>query len=885
MESYVLPLGQIEAEHAHLVGGKALHLGELYRAGVQVPAGFVVTTAAYRAFIEAHGLDRSLEEVLVTLDWDSPQLVEQVGPVQELIRQHSLPPDVADAIAAAHHEMGVPVAVRSSATSEDLPDASFAGQYDTYLNVLTLEDVIERVKACWASLWNAWALAYRHRHNLSPLEAAMGVVVQQQVPAEVSGVLFTLNPTTGLEEEMLVEASWGLGEAVVSGRVTPDRFVVDAWNEQVRSREVSDKGVMVVPDESPGVKEVPVSGDRRAQPALTDEQLLQLVQLGYQVQGIYGYPQDIEWALHQGVFYVLQARPLTAYTFTPEIGQWTSANFREVMPGFVTPLSFSTSLEHDWGRSLEEFFLKTKMMRERREVQWGRMFFGHAYWNVGEVKRLASIVPGFKERAFDESAGVEITYEGDGLVTPWTPRTILRALPCLFGLQNLFENFWKEADAYKREFLPEEAQCARIDPAALSDAELAEQVRYVFDLHYRTNRVALIVSFLTTQAQDDFSPMVEGLNRRNPDAEPISMARLLTGLTEVSTGRPIVELWRVSREAVKEPRVAQTILEAEPSELPQRLQVFPEGRAFWEVLARFIQEFRYMAENDEDFSLPRWDEDPTFVFTTLKGFIEGGEGADPEKLIAHQKEVRLREEERAAQLLSRGWLDRLIRKRRFFSQLELLKRYCWWREETRPMLSLAHYHCRRFALEQGKRWAARGYIEDPNDIFILTRDQVLAALDGELSSEEARAWVRKYRRMKLCYRNFEPPPTIGRGVRPRAPGVSPEVAVGRTFRGVACSAGRVTARAKVVRNLGQAPKLRKGEILVAPYTNPGWIPLFNLAAGIVTEEGGLISHGAIVAREYGIPTVLQVRGATKVFQDGQVLCVDGDRGIVELVEG
>lgn len=195
------------------------------------------------------------------------------------------------------------------------------------------------------------------------------------------------------------------------------------------------------------------------------------------------------------------------------------------------------------------------------------------------------------------------------------------------------------------------------------------------------------------------------------------------------------------------------------------------------------------------------------------------------------------------------------------------------------MLSLAHYHCHRVFAEQGKRWAASGYLEEPGNIFLLTRDHLLAALDGKLSSEEARTWIHKYKRMKACYRNFEPPLTIGRGAT--APEIPPKAAI---YKGVACSAGRAIGKARVVRELGEAERLEKGEILVAPYTNPGWMPLLTLAAGIVTEEGGLISHGAIVAREYGIPTVLQIREATKIFQDGQTLRVDGDRGVVEVLE-
>lgn len=877
MEPYILPLVEVEAGDLALVGGKALHLAELLRVGFQVPEAFCVTTESFRLFLQEAGI----ESLLARPDWE-----ERVNLLQEAIRAHPLPATLQEALERAYRDLGVEqsVAVRSSATSEDLPESSFAGQYDTHLNVRGLGEVLEKLKACWVSLWSARALAYLHRQGLSPQDVAMGVIVQRQISAEASGVLFTLNPLTGREEEMLVEATWGLAEALVSGWLTPDRFVLDAWQERVRRREIADKRAMVVPDLPSGVKEVSVPEGKRRQPALTDKELRKLLRLGYQVQQVYGYPQDIEWALQEGEFYALQTRPLTSYTFAPEIGQWTSANFREVMPGFITPFSFSINGQYEWGRGLEELFLRMKMMRERREVEWGRLFFGRAYWNVGEVKRLASQLPGFVERDFDESSGVEPTYEGDGLVTPLTPSTILRGLPILFALQRLYRNVWREALTYQQTFFVEGASIAKTDLVELSDAELAEQVRCVLDFHHRTNRVALLVSFLATQAQDDFSSMLANLNKRHPQAQPLSMARLLTGLREVNTARPILELWKLSQEVLKFEVVAQVIREAEPEELEERLGEIPDGRAFWQRLREYIQEFRYMAENDEDMSLPRWDEDSTFVFVTLRCFLQEGGGINPEELIARQGEVRRREEGRAAELLSRSWLARLLPVNRwlFFRQLEILKRYSWWREETRPMLSLAHYHCRRALVERGRRWAKTGYLEDQQDIFFLTLDQVLAALEGELSSEEARTSIAKYKRLRRCYRNFKPPPTIGRDVRPEE-GLIVSKAAKQAFSGVACSAGRATGRARLVCSLGEAHKFQRGEILVAPHTNPGWVPLFNLAAGIVMEEGGLISHGAIVAREYGIPAVLQLRGATQLFKDGQMLSVDGDRGIVELL--
>jgi len=370
-----------------------------------------------------------------------------------------------------------------------LPEASFAGQYDTFLNVVGLENLLTAIRACWVGLWNERARAYATRHGLNPDRVEMAVIVQQQVPAEAAGVIFTLNPLTGREEEMMVEAVWGLGEPLVAGRAEPDRYVVNPYDRAVLRRELADPPMMLITADEGGVQEAPVPADRRGRPVLDGAQLLELAELGYRVQAFYGYPQDVEWALADGRFFVLQARPLTAFQFDPELGQWTSANYREVLPGFASPLSLSISLEREYGRALATLFRDLKMGEAPPGTIWGRPFFGRGYWNVGLVKRFAAVIPGFKERTFDATVGIEPTYEGDGLTTPWTPRTILRALPVLFALNKRYTTCWQEAAAFAEHFRHEEEPAiAAVDPAALSDAELTDWVHRMFDLHGQANQ-------------------------------------------------------------------------------------------------------------------------------------------------------------------------------------------------------------------------------------------------------------------------------------------------------------------------------------------------------------------------------------------------------------
>lgn len=276
----------------------------------------------------------------------------------------------------------------------------------------------------------------------------------------------------------MIEAVWGLGEPLVSGEAVPDRYVVNPYDRQVLQRQLADQSTMRIVAAGGGTEEVPVPIARRDRPILDNGQLLELAELGYRVQALYGCPQDVEWALADGHFFVLQARPLATLQFDPELGQWTSANHREVLPGFASPLSISLSLEQEYGRALAAMFHDLKMGEAPPGTIWGRPFFGRPYWNVGVVKQFAARVPGFKERTFDATVGIDPTYEGDGLTTPWTPRTVLRALPVLFALQRRYETCWREAAAFAERFRrEEEPRLAQVDPVTLSDDQLARWVR------------------------------------------------------------------------------------------------------------------------------------------------------------------------------------------------------------------------------------------------------------------------------------------------------------------------------------------------------------------------------------------------------------------------
>jgi phosphohistidine swiveling domain-containing protein len=556
-----------------------------------------------------------------------------------------------------------------------------------------------------------------------------------------------------------------------------------------------------------------------------------------------------------------------------------------VLPGFACPLAVSLSLEHDYGGSLAAFFREIKLGEAPPGTVWGRPFFGRTYWNVGVTKQMAARLPGFKERVFDRTAGIDPTYEGDGTVTPWSPTTVVRALPVLFALRDRYKKVWREGRDYRDRYLSEiEPALDAVSPAGLSDVELAGYCRRMADLHWEANSTAIRVSLLSTQAQEDFEPMVRQLNATLPPGETVAEGDLITGLSDVRTAQPILELWELARAGLTDPVLADIVTQVDPSSIPERLQATEVGRLLWQRIRDYVTHYRYMAPVDEDLIQPRWDEDATFVLSTLQAYAQADESLDPARRLDTQRQIRRSTERRVLRILSRGWRKLWwFGRRSFINQLRLVRRYVWWREETRVIASRAFYQCRRFFKELGRRWATAGVLDDPSDVFLLRGPAIHAVLDGQAAASELHTFVADYQRLKMCYRHFEPPSVIGKGASSRPAPFFLIPPTQRVFTGIPCSSGKAEGVACVVETLEEARALRRGEILVARYTNPSWTPLFNLAGGIIIEEGGLLSHGAVVAREYGIPAVLRIEGATKIFHTGQRLRIDGGVGTVEIM--
>ena len=839
----VLPLARAGALPPALVGGKARGLGALIEGGFEVPDGAVVTSDACRLLLEAGGVAGASEELrrrtAGPAGADEESWLDQV---RARIEAAPVPDSLVDALrAVAGHLLAEGVlVVRSSGALEDLTHASFAGQYVTVLGVRGETEALAAVRRCLASLFTARIAAYVRALGGAQSAPGMAVVVQRQVDPDAAGVLFTVNPLTGRETEQVIEAVFGHGEPLVSGTARVDRFVVDVEARSVRERCLEAAR--------------PAAG---AGPTLDDRAVLELSDLGTAVQEQLGFPVDVEWVLAAGRFQLVQARPITRLHFAPALGEWTTADFRDggVSSDVCAPFMWSL-YEAAFDLSMPRYLESIGLVSRRRRAKWTRMFFGRPYWNLGEARGAVLKLPGFVERNFDLDLGITPEYEGPGRTTPSSVRTVLPAIPVLARLHLAYRRrhrrnvrFLARFDAWVRPFDLTAAALRALPPERFR----SEYRALIEQVHLETETSYFETIYNTSNAKLDFKVAFERAARRAAlQGRELDYATLVGGLLDLSHLRTLADL-HVTVGALAR-----------------------EGRALDDAtVAAFAARWPQRSRKELELSAPRWPEDLDFVKALMEQALESWtEGGDPAARATLQHDAYLRERGAALRSL-RGPLARAS----FRSGLARLRAFTWEREEMRDRSSRVYALVRRWTVEAGRRLAAAGGLASPGDVWMLRREEVLSGLDGAVAAGELAQRANAGLRMIRSFRNFENPNEIGssHGFAPRA-----STANGKVLHGSACSPGLVRGPARVVRRIEDSGRVRPGDVLVAPFTDPGWTPLFPRLAAVVTETGGLLSHAAVIARECGIPAVLAVPNATRTIHDGDMVEVDGHRGTVQL---
>lgn len=890
----VMPFAGITAHHLALVGGKGANLGELTRAGFPIPNGFCITTAAFHQFLGMRELKEgaSIGSLYDTLDTLKPQDVDAARKVGAEVRSHLLqlpiPPEVEDATVKAWQALGPEssYAVRSSATAEDLPHASFAGQHDTYLNVRGRADVLEAVRKCWASLFTDRAILYRMEHHFDHRRVGLAVVVQRMVRPEIAGIMFTADPLTGHRHVVSIDASWGLGEALVSGLVSSDLYRVDKRTGQLIELRVADKQMAIRARPDGGTVRESLSEARRHAQVLTEERARAVAEVGTRVEAHYGKPQDIEWCIDgSGELFVVQARPVTTLFPLPEPAPADSA--LHVYMSFSHVQVMTAPMPHFARSLLRHLFPFGKASQPDIETPYLTSAGGRLYIDLTPVlylrvmRRLIpnvlTIADPLIAQAVGKIAAREAFREGRHKaayrphlheVLHWVGPILVKAQPWLWWRrpETAVEIVSQFCDALVEDVRHKLNAAA---PGADRIQVARECVGSVFPRLFLAIPPKLAAGLLARK-------LLIALTQ----AKPEDINELLRGLSgNVGTEIDFVvgELADLARH---HPAVAQYLTRVEPAAALASLDKVKDGRVFQDAFQAFLARYGMRGPSEIDISRPRWREDPTPLLQVIISNLQQSTNVAPRD---RQSQLQARGEAAADRLVAaarRGLLGGL-RAHLVRRLTRVARNLLAIREHPKFMLVRILDMVKVTMVEAANLLVANGRIDQLDDIWHLSFNEVLELFQDR--DVDLRARVAERREEHERYARFDPPRVM------TSDGEIPEVEYDRAdipegaLVGNSASAGVIEGLAKVIMD-PTTDSLGPGEILVAPFTDPGWTPLFINAAGLVTEVGGLMTHGSVVAREYGIPAVVGVVAATKHIRSGQRVRVNGNRGFVQILD-
>ncbi|WP_427131908.1 PEP/pyruvate-binding domain-containing protein [Pseudarthrobacter sp. S9] len=805
-------------------GGKGANLGELVRAGFPVPEGFIVTTAAYTALLEDTGLGATLAGLV--------EAGAGGGAIRDAFASVGVPAILGSAITAAYRQLGGgPVAVRSSATAEDLPGAAFAGQQDTYLNVVGEDALIRAVADCWASLWTDRAISYRERQAIRPDEVAIAVVVQNMVAADTAGVMFSANPVSGARNEILIDASTGLGEAVVSGLVTPEHYTLDARG---RLKEWTPGGQEVVIRPATGGGTSETAGTRSTEPMLTSGQIAQLAGIAHRAAAHFGRPQDLEWAVAGGTVHLLQARPMTA--LPPE-------------PLRLNPFQ----------KLAGPFFVEMFQVRPYPLDVSGWLHYGV----LDMVRRMAASVG----VVFPSTQ--ELLPEEDGVVlqlVPPVPRPTFRTLGAPVSIARRVRRYnpsrWSQDERFTG-FLAESEQLKSQDPRQLGWSQLRAHVRRIFAVTGAITelRVSYLPGAFVPQLRLRLWLLLLG-NRR--------LAASLMAGARTRTSQANRALEELADQVRADGDLGQSFTRLEPAELLRMISDDPRFAEFDRKFRAFLAEYGHRETVSVVLSsAPTWADAQEVVLGLVKALL-GQRRQEVDQTGDALRELT------AHPALRSGWLRRHV-----LAAVTDAKTGTAFREDTHFYFTMLLPTLRHSLLEMGERLRAAAVLDQAADVFHLRLEELSAINDGSALPAEDKDRLRKTvlaRAAKRRELDRFPLLDLNALFADRKPDS------GALLTGTGASRGTATARVRIIGGPADFGKLQSGEIMVCPYTNPSWTPLFQRAAAVVVDTGGIGSHAAIVAREYGIPAVMGTRNGTSTLTDGQRITVDGTTGRVTSAE-
>ncbi|MGA6165018.1 rifamycin-inactivating phosphotransferase [Amycolatopsis magusensis] len=860
----MMGFGQIDRTNGPEVGGKGVHLGELSRIdGISVPDGFCVTTEAYREIVAAApSIDEQLDRLSQVEPEDRAAIRALSAQVRDLIEGVELPGELEAAITGSLARLGdgTACAVRSSATAEDLPTASFAGQQDSYLNIVGPEAVLRHVRRCWASLFTERAVTYRLHNGFDHRDVRMAVVVQRMVFPDAAGILFTADPVTSNRKVATVEAGWGLGEALVSGLVNADVHTVR--DDQVVTTTIGTKARAILPLPEGGTRETPVEPERQARAALTEAQVRRLVRLGRRIEAYFGRPQDIEWCLAGDEFHIVQSRPITTLFPVPETGDednhvYISVGHQQMMTDAMKPLGLSV-----W---------QLTTPRPMHEAG-GRLFVDVApalatpagrEGIMGNAGRSDPLIRDALQTVLDRGDFIPSRPDGEAPPAAGEAPAPLETDPAV--VTELIARNRESVAALRREIQD-------LSGPELLDfimADFQELRRILFD---RRSHQAIMASMETTWWLNEH--LEEWLGEKNAaDALTQSVPHNVTS----EMGLALLDVADTIRPHAEVVAFLQRVTDDEG--FLDELAGLPGGRAARDAIRGYLDEYGMRCAGEIDITRPRWSEQPTMLVPAILGNIRNfGPGAGKRRFDQGLQEARRKEQEVLARL--RTLPDGEAKAGETKRMIDRVRTFAGYREYPKYGMVSRYSVYKQALLQEADRLARAGTLRSREDLFFLRLQEFHEVVRTDQVDHEL---IRERREAFQTYETLTPPRVLtsdGEAITGeyRRDDVPPGA-----LAGLPVSAGTIEGRARVVVDMALA-ELEAGDILVTAYTDPSWTPLFVAISGLVTEVGGLMTHGAVIAREYGLPAVVGVEQATSLIRDGQRIRVDGTNGYVELLD-
>jgi phosphoenolpyruvate synthase/pyruvate phosphate dikinase len=863
-ERYVLGLEEIDTTQAALVGGKAAHLGELSRIeGVRVPAGFCVTTDAFRAIMATvPGIDEQLDR-LPRLDPDNRKAIGTLSAeIRRTIEGTPIPGDLAAAIARSVARLGAHAAyaVRSSATAEDLPTASFAGQQDTYLNVVGSAAVRRHVRQCWASLFTERAVTYRLRNGFDDRRVHMAVVVQQMVFPQAAGIAFTADPVTSNRKVTSIEAGFGLGEALVSGLVNPDIYQVR--DGEIVARAVAAKRLAIHAALAGGTQELVIEPACQEQPALTDAQVLRLAELGRRIEAHFGRPQDIEWCLADGEFQIVQSRPITTLFPVPAASDqgnhvYLSVGHQQMMTDPMKPLGLSM-WQLTTPRPMSE--AGGRLFVDVTEMLGSAASRTSLLEVMGKSDPLmADAVQTVLDRGdFIPDLPAENAAEGPGGTPAPAPIETDPAIPA-----GLIESGQASIAALRRDIQ------GKSGPELLDFIldDIKELRRILFDPHsHQVFMTAMRASWWLNEK------LAEWLGEKNAaDTLTLSVPHNVTS----EMGLALLDVADVIR---PHPDVVAFLQHVGHENFLDELPTLEGGREARDAIQAYLAKYGMRCVGEIDITKPRWSERPATLVPMILGNVKNFEpGSGERRFEQGLREATAKERELLARVRALPGGDQKAGETKLM--IDRVRTFSGYREYPKYFMVSRYFVYKQALLNDADRLVQARVLRDREDIFYLRFSELHEVVRTHHVDDQL------IRQRKDAFRSYEaltPPRVLTSDGEVITGTYRPADVPPGALTGLPVSAGTVEGRARVITDIAEAD-LEPGDILVTAYTDPSWTPVFVAIKGLVTEVGGLMTHGAVIAREYGLPAVVGVEHATRLIRDGQRIRVHGTDGYIEFL--